>query len=396
MSRASDLHYFDNAATSFPKPPAVGEAMGNFLAELAVNPGRSGFDLSLAAGQMVDRVRSKLAGLFNNPAGDPARTVFCLNATAALNLAIQGVCRPGDHVVATVLEHNSVLRPLHELTRRGVITHDLAGCDGQGRIAPASVARLLRPETRLVVMSHGGNVFGRLQPVAEVGRICREKGIVFLVDAAQTAGVVPVDMAAMQADLVAFTGHKGLLGPTGTGGLVVGPGVEVRSILWGGTGVRSAEREHPASYPHRLEAGTLNTVGLAGLEAGLDWVLERGMDRIREHERKLTSTFLAAIAHIPGLRLPGLADAEGKPPASLPGDQLAVVSLTLADKDPERLGQFLDLEHGVAVRTGLQCAPLAHQALGTAPAGTVRFSFGPFNTEEQVLHAAAALRRLAG
>ena len=211
------LSYFDNAATSFPKPPEVARAMHEFLDRMAVNPGRSGFDLSLAAGQMVDRVRAKLDRFFNNPAADPQRTVFTLNATAALNLAIQGVCRPGDHVVATVLDHNSVLRPLHELTRRGIIHHDLAPCDQRGRIAPSAVVRLLRPETRLVVMTHASNVFGGLQPVAEVGRICRERGILFLVDAAQTAGVVPVDMAGLQADMVAFTGHKGLLGPHGHG-----------------------------------------------------------------------------------------------------------------------------------------------------------------------------------
>ncbi len=345
---------------------------------------------------MVDRVRAKLDRFFNNPAADPQRTVFTLNATAALNLAIQGVCRPGDHVVATVLDHNSVLRPLHELTRRGIIHHDLAPCDQRGRIAPSAVVRLLRPETRLVVMTHASNVFGGLQPVAEVGRICRERGILFLVDAAQTAGVVPVDMAGLQADMVAFTGHKGLLGPTGTGGLLVGPKVDIAGTVWGGTGVRSAEEAHPQEFPLRLEAGTLNTVGLAGLEAGLDWITARGLDSIRQHERELTRLFLEGVAGVPGLHLPGLTQPDGELPPDLPADQLAVVSVRLDGLPPEKLGLFLDAEYDVAVRTGLQCAPRAHAALGTAPEGTVRFSFGPFNTAQQVTRAAQALHQLAG
>ena len=388
--------YFDNAATSFPKPPAVAEAMREFLAEMAVNPGRSGFDLSLAAGRLVDRVRHKLDRLFNNPAQDPGRCVFALNATAALNLAIQGGCRPGDHVVATVMEHNSVLRPLHEMTRRGIISHDLAGCDARGRVSPSEVARLLRPETRLVIINHASNVCGRVQPVGEIGRLCRERGILLLLDAAQTAGVIPVDMTGMQLDMVAFTGHKGLLGPTGTGGLLVGPRVEIGSTQWGGTGVRSAELAHPQDFPYRLEAGTLNTVGLAGLEAGLDHLARREPGAIARHERQMAELFLEAVATLPGLHIPGLA-APGDPlPTTLPDDQLAVLSVVLDGLSPDKLGLFLDAEHEVAVRTGLHCAPLAHRALGTAPDGTVRFSFGPFNTPEQVELAARALRHLAG
>lgn len=391
MPPAESLIYFDNAATSFPKPAAVAEAMAAHLRHGAVNPGRSGFDLSLAAGQAVDRVRAKLDRFFNNPARDPDRTVFTANATDALNLAIQGVCRPGDHVITTVLDHNSVLRPLHELARQGTITWDRAACDGQAHVDPGQVARLLRPNTRLVVMSHASNVFGRVQPAAAVGRLCRERGVLFLLDAAQTAGCLPVDMAEMKVDLLAFTGHKGLLGPTGTGGLLVGPGVKVRSTRWGGTGVRSAEPGHLAEYPYRLEAGTLNTVGIAGLEAGLDHVLGRGLQAIADHEKMLLNRFVAQVTEIPGLRLHGLVEGSGAA-----ADQLAVVSLTLAGRAPDAVGMMLDVDHDIAVRTGLQCAPLAHEALGTAPEGTVRFSFGPFNTPEQIDRGVRALVEIAG
>ena len=223
------LIYCDNAATSFPKPPPVAAAIVQFLADLAVNPGRSGFDLALQAAGMVDGLRAELSRFFGNPAADPDRTVFCANATDALNTAIAGTCLPGDHVVATVLEHNSVLRPLHMLARTGMITYDLVPCDGRGFVDPQDVAAALRPHTRLVILNHGSNVWGTIQPAAAVGGICRERDILFLLDAAQTAGTIPVDMTITGADLVAFTGHKGLLGPTGTGGLVVGPRAAPRS-----------------------------------------------------------------------------------------------------------------------------------------------------------------------
>ena len=386
------LTYFDNAATSFPKPEAVPRAMADFLHDMAVNPGRSGFDLALSADRMVTRVRTKLDRFFNNPANDPHRTIFTANATDALNLAIQGVCRRGDHVISTVLDHNSVLRPLHEMARQGVITWDRVDCDGQARIDPGRLARLMRPETKLVVMTHASNVFGRIQPVAAVGRMCRERGILLLLDAAQTAGSLPLDMQELKVDMLAFTGHKGLMGPTGTGGLILGPGVTVRSTRWGGTGVRSAEPGHPGELPYRLEAGTLNTVGIAGLEAGLDWVQARGLAAIRRHEKVLADRFLAGVADIEVLTCHAMSPDSA---TVLQEDQLAVVSLTLADKDPATVGMFLDADHDIAVRTGLHCAPLAHKALGTDRSGTVRFSFGPFNTTEQVDQAVRALAAIA-
>lgn len=392
MQDGKFLTYFDNAATSFPKPDTVPVAMAEFLRTLAVNPGRSGYDLSVVAGQQIDAVRGRLARFFNNPASDPNRSIFTANATDALNLAIQGVCRPGDHVLTSVLDHNSVLRPLHEMARQGIISWDRVGCDSQARIDPGQLALLLRPNTRLVVLPHASNVFGRLQPIAAIGRICRERGILMLLDAAQTAGALPIDMEAMKVDLLAFTGHKGLLGPTGTGGLLVGPGVPIRSTRWGGTGVRSSVPGHLDEFPFRLEAGTLNAVGIMGLAAGLDWVTAQGMENILDHERALARRFLEQILVIPGVKVHGLGP---DPDPELDKDQLAVISLTLDGKDPATVGMFLDADHDIAVRTGLQCAPLAHEALGTSPQGTVRFSFGPFNTPAQIDQAAQALKSLA-
>jgi cysteine desulfurase / selenocysteine lyase len=369
--------YLDNAATSFPKPSSLATAISDFLATEAVNPGRSGFDLGLRAGARIDELRHRLAVFFNHPDQDPNRVVFTAGATDALNLAIQGVCRPGDHVVSTVLEHNSVLRPLFELQKQG-ISHDLAPCDERGFVHPATIERLLRPETRLVVMTHASNVIGTIQPVARIGEICRSRGIHFLLDTAQTAGVIPVDMASIGADLLAFTGHKGLLGPTGCGGLLVGQNVAVKPIRWGGTGVRSVHRGHLEEYPYRLEAGTLNTVGLAGLGAGLDWTARHDAGGI---EKKLTNQLLAGITNIPKVRVVGLE--EGETDITLAG-RLSVLSILIEGVDPAKIGMFLDADWDIAVRTGLQCAPLAHEAMSTIDGGTIRISPGPFNTAPQM------------
>lgn len=387
-----DIIYLDHAATSFPKPPGVAEAMACHLRERAVNPGRAGYDLARAAAADIDALRRRCDRFFNNPAADPDRCVFTANATDALNLAISGICRPGDHVVTTAVEHNSVLRPLHALQQRGLIEWTVVPCDGHGRIDPDDVAAALRPRSALVVVSHASNVCGAVQPVAAIAAACRARGVPVLLDAAQTAGVYPVDMTALGVDLLAFTGHKGLLGPTGTGGLVVGSEVEVRSTRWGGTGIRSVEPDHPQAWPYRLEAGTLNSTGLAGLAAALDWLAAQGATGVAGHERGLADRFLSACRGIGGLAVVGMGDPH---PDTLGPDRLAVVTVNLAGRDPRTVGEFLDVEHGIAVRTGLHCAPLIHAALGTAPAGAVRFSFGPFNTTADVDAAAAALTAVA-
>lgn len=382
--------YLDHAATSFPKPDLVIDAVAEHLRSEAVNPGRSGFDRAVAAARRLDALRAELARFFGARRIPADRVVFAANATDALNLALQGLLHAGDHVVSTVTEHNSVLRPLEMLSRRIGVSHDLAGCDERGLVHVESIAELIRPATRLVVVNHASNVVGTIQPVAEIGKLCRERGLLLLVDAAQTAGQAPIRMDEWNIDLLAFTGHKSLHGPTGTGGLVVGERADPDSSRWGGTGVRSAEPAQPADFPYRLEAGTLNAAGLAGLAAGLQWLARRGPE-LAEAPIELAARFVEGCRRISGLRLLGLSGDE-------PFGRIArtpVVSLCLESLPPHAVGEFLDAEWNIAVRTGLHCAPRIHQALGTAPDGAVRFSFGASNTPGDVARALEALESLA-
>ena len=381
----SDLIYLDNAATAFPKPPQVIDAMAEFYRNFGVNPGRSGYDLAVEAGLVIDRARRNLDAFFNNPANDYNRLVFASNASDALNMIIQGICQPGDHVISTMLEHNSVLRPLYVMEQDGIITHDLVPFDGDGFVDPDEIASRIKPSTRLVIVNHGSNVLGTVQPVAEIGRICREHEIIFALDVAQTAGIVPIDMIEMQADIVAFTGHKSLMGPTGIGGMAVGPDLPIRSTRWGGTGVKSAVRTHLDEFPYRCEVGTLNTVGIAGLLAGLDWLGQRGMSEIRAHEMHLTRMLTEGLQDIPNVTVycPGWSERH-----------LPVVSCNVNNMESGETGMILDAEFDIATRTGLHCAPLAHQGIGTTPKGTVRFAFGPFNTEAHVEAAITAMAEI--
>lgn len=378
--------YFDNAATSWPKPEAVPAAMTRFLREIGANPGRSGHGLSIEAGRVVYDVRERVARLFGHP--DPLSVVLTKNATEALNVALQGLLAPGDHVVTSVMEHNSVLRPLRYLESKGVAVTRVA-CAADGTLDPADVERALTSKTRLVVLSHASNVVGTLCPLAEVGRLAEARGVPFCVDAAQTAGAVPLDMGAMHIDLLAFTGHKSLYGPQGTGGLCLGERVRdaLRPLVHGGTGSASDSDVHPDFLPDRLEAGTLNAVGLAGLGAGLAFVEARGVAAIRAHEAMLTARLLDGLRGISGVRVVGPGDA---------ARQTAVVSFSLEGWSCSEVATALEERAGVCCRAGLQCAPLAHRQLGTFPEGTVRFSLGTFNREDEVDTALAALRELAG
>ena len=382
----SEMIYLDNAATAFPKPDCVHETMTSFYRQYGVNPGRSGYDLAVEAGLMIDGTRRKLDAFFNNPARDHNRLIFSYNASDALNTLIQGVCRRGDHVISTQLEHNSVLRPLYVMTKDGLITSDLVPFDGRGYVDPDEIMRRVRRETRLVIVNHGSNVIGTVQPVAEIGRRCRERGVLFAIDSAQTAGMFPIDMEAMHIDLVAFTGHKSLMGPTGTGGLAVGPDVPIRSSRWGGTGVKSAVPTHLDEFPYRLEIGTLNTMGIAGLDAGQAWLAERGLDAIRKHEMELAATLLAGLSEIDGVTVycGGAGD-----------DHLPVVLCNVDGLEAGEVGTILDAQFNIAVRTGLHCAPLVHEGIGTTPKGAVRFSVGPFNTADDVLAAVIAMREIS-
>ena len=381
---ATTVVYLDNAATTFPKPKEILDQALAAYATFGVNPGRSGYDLCLAAGNLVAQTRRELTGFFGGT--DPDRLVFAANATDALNLLIQGVLAEGDHAVSTTIEHNSVIRPLNHMARDRGVEVEFVPVEPDGRVDPRAVARRLRPNTRLVIVNHGSNVIGTIQPVAEIGAECRKRGITFAIDASQTAGVVPIDMGAMSVDVVAFTGHKSLLAPTGIGGLCIGDGVEIRPTRFGGTGVNSVNPYHLEEYPYRLEAGTGNVLGIAGLHFGLAYLAARGVDAIYRHEMTLFAALQQGLAAARGVTLHGTTSLEHR---------LPVLSFTIAGRDPSDVGTLLDVEYGVAARTGLQCAPLIHRQMGTGARGTVRLSVGPMNTAADIEAAVGAVSEIA-
>jgi cysteine desulfurase/selenocysteine lyase len=378
--------YFDNAATSWPKPPGVAQAMLHFLEEVGANPGRSGHRLAVESGRIVYATREAVAALFSAP--DPLRVVFGANVTEALNLALRGFLRPGDHVVTSSMEHNSVMRPLRDLEGKGVRLTVL-GCSPEGFLDPADLEAAIRPDTAMIVLNHASNVVGTLLPLAEAARIAHKYGPLLLVDAAQTGGAYPIDVGADGLDLLAFTGHKSLYGPMGTGGLIFGERVDARHLeplKRGGTGSRSEREEQPDFLPDMCESGTPNAVGLAGLEAGLRWVLERKVEVIRAHELALTQKLIDGLRAIPGLTVYGGLDATR---------QTATLSFNIDAMQPSEVGLRLDEEYGIMCRVGLHCAPAAHKTLGTFPIGTVRFGLGAFNTTDEIDLALQAVAELA-
>ena len=376
--------YLDNAATTFPKPHEVLEAMLDAYTRYGVNPGRSGYDLCLVAGDLVVETRRELARFFGGT--EPDHLVFAANATDALNIAIQGLVGPGDHAISTTIEHNSVIRPLNHLRRDHGVKVDYVPVGADGRVDPEAIASRFRPNTRLVVVNHGSNVIGTIQPVAAIGRACRERGVPFLIDASQTAGVVPIDVGAMCVDVVAFTGHKSLLGPTGIGGLYVRPDITVRQTRAGGTGVNSINPFHLEEYPYRLEAGTPNVLGIAGLHFAQRYIAGRGMADIYHHEMDLFAELQDGLAAIEGVTLHGTTSLDHR---------LPVLSFTVAGRDPADVGTMLDVDYNIAARTGLQCAPLIHQQMGTGERGTVRLSVGPMNTGAHIEAAISAVSEIA-
>jgi cysteine desulfurase family protein len=384
--KKAPLIYLDNAATSWPKPRAVPDAMVTFMRDVGANPGRSGHRLSLDAGRIVYAAREAVAELLGAP--DPLRVVFCQNATSAINLALSSLLKPGDHVVTSSMEHNSVMRPLRALERRGVSIAVVA-CSPEGFLDPDDIRKAMTPATAMIVLNHASNVVGSLLPVAEIGAVARRHGALLLVDAAQTAGAYPIDIEADAIDLLAFTGHKALYGPTGTGGLVIGERVDPTCMdvpTRGGTGSRSEHEEQPDFLPDMGESGTLNAVGLAGLNASLAWLKERGLATIRTHETELTQRLLEGLDAIAGVTVVGGRDATR---------QLATVSFTIADTAVSDAGFRLDREHGILCRVGLHCAPAAHKTIGTFPTGTIRFGIGAFTTREDIDTALGAVERLA-
>lgn len=376
--------YLDNAATTMHKPQTVIDAVTQAMCSLG-NAGRGATSGALDAARTIHGCRAKLARLLGCPRAD--HVCFTPNSTAALNTVINGVVRPGDRVVTTVLEHNSVLRPLNRLATEQGVTVEHAGCDASGVLDYDELERLVTPGTRAVVVTHASNVTGNAVDVARVAAMAHAAGALVIIDASQSAGTAHIDMQAMGLDAVCFTGHKGLMGPQGTGGLAVAEGIDVAPWAMGGTGVHSFDSLQPLEWPTRLEAGTLNGHGIAGLSAGLDFIeAQGGVEAIAAHERALADRFLSGVREIPGIKLYGAFD---QPTHS------AIVSLNVGDIDSAEISDALMQGWGIATRPGAHCAPLMHRALGTERQGVVRFSFGYFNTDEEVDTAIDALRDLA-
>ncbi|MDD6159809.1 MAG: aminotransferase class V-fold PLP-dependent enzyme [Oscillospiraceae bacterium] len=376
-----NLIYLDNAATTLKKPPAVVQAVASALSCVG-NAARGGHAGALAAARTVYDARVKLAELFHCPR--PDHVVFTSNATEALNIALFGLLGPGDHVISTDLEHNSVLRPLYALEEAGTAL-SFVPADRLGRIDCSRFEDLIRPNTRAIVCTHASNLTGNPVDLARVGRIARDHGLFFIVDAAQSAGAMPIDMEEMHIDVLCFTGHKGLMGPQGTGGLCIREGVEIRPFKRGGSGVHSYDPHQPAQYPTRLEAGTLNCHGIAGLSAALDCIKAVGVEAIAAHEERLTRRFYEGVRQIDGVRVYG----------DLTFPRAAIVALNIRDYDSSAVSDALSENWGIATRPGAHCAPRMHRALGTEEQGAVRFSFSLFTTEEEVDAAILAVKTLA-
>ncbi len=377
--------YLDNAATSWPKPEEVYAAVDRYQRELGAPAGRSGYAEAAQVSQSINATRRAVARLLG--VEDPARVIFTCNGTDSLNLAIHGLLNDGDHVVTTVIEHNSVLRPLEQQAAHHNVQITYVGCDRCGFIDPDAVRAAIGPRTRLVAVSHASNVTGTLQPIAEIGRVAHAAGALLLCDAAQTLGHMPVDMPALGIDLLAGSGHKGLLGPLGTGVLALAAGVsdQLQSVRQGGTGTRSERPEQPDELPSKYESGNLNVPGILGLGAGVAYLQQRGLSSVEKHGASLAEQMLAGFAQIPGLRMLGSQTAAARVP---------LVSIVLAGYDPQEFAIGLDAAHRVQVRSGLHCAPRMHEALGTMDGGTVRFSLGPFNTEADVELAVRAVAEI--
>jgi cysteine desulfurase family protein len=376
--------YLDNAATSFPKPRNVLSEMFETYESIGVSPGRGSYDLSVEAEELVNGVRLQVCKLFGGD--DPSRVVFAYNATDALNLLIQGLVEPGCHVVSSRLEHNSVLRPLHHLREQGLISFELVPFGKEGFIDPEDVNKAINPKTRFVILTHGSNVLGTIQPVEKIGEICHERRVPLALDVTQTAGILPINMKKWGVSAVAFTGHKSLLGPTGIGGLVLSRELDVRTTRFGGTGMDSRSLNHSQSYPERLEAGTINLLGVIGLSCAIRYLEKQGLDKIYAHEMSSIQRLRDGLSSLRKVRLYC---------AETPENHLPLLLCNVQGMDPEQVSTILDGDFGIATRAGLHCAPLVHEDLGTSPKGGVRFSLGPFNTDEEIDEVLEAMTKIS-
>ena len=374
--------YLDNAATTMHKPKEVIDAVVEAMTSLG-NAGRGANEASLSAARIIYDAREKLCRFFNGE--DPRQIVFTSNSTESLNIAVKGLLEPGDHVITTMLEHNSVLRPLYEMEKKGVAL-TIIKADKRGRFSLEEMEAAIRPETKMIVCTNGSNLTGNYVDIGKVGEMAHRHDVLFMVDASQTAGVFPIDVRNMQVDVLCFTGHKGLLGPQGTGGMYVREGLAIRPPKSGGSGVQTYSKTHPREMPTALEAGTLNGHGIAGLRAGVEYIENTGLDTIRAREQELMWRFYEGVKEIPGVTVYGDFDSR---------ERCAIVSLNIGDYDSSEVSDALLTEYGISTRPGGHCAPLMHEALGTVEQGAVRFSFAHSNTEEEVDIAINAVRELA-
>ncbi len=364
--------YLDNAATTFPKPECVYVAVDHYNRYLGANPGRGSNQKTLKAGSILLDTREALSRLFN--ISDSSRIAFTLNITESLNTGLKGILKPGDHVITTSMEHNAVARPLFVLEKQGVEWTKVQ-CSSDGSLDPENIRKAIKANTRLICILHASNLTGTIMPISEVGRIARDNGIIFMVDSAQTAGLLKLDVEADNIDILTFTGHKGLLGLQGTGGIYIKQGIDVKPLKQGGTGSLSEYLEQPDIMPDILESGTLNTPGLAGLMAGINYIMDMGIRKIREHEQKLTTMLIEGLKEITGVKVYGPCDAK---------KQTAVIAFNIDGMDCGDISMNLDYEYGITTRSGLHCTPLAHTTIGTLEKGACRLSPGIFNTEDDI------------
>ena len=374
--------YMDNAATTMHKPQEVIDAVVSAMGSMG-NAGRGASEAALSASRIIYDTRDRLAKLFH--AEDARQIAFTANSTESLNIAIKGILEPGDHVITTVLEHNSVLRPLYEMEKRGVEL-SIVGCDEKGMPDLAQMEQAVKENTKMIICTNGSNLTGNYIDVSVIGDIAHRHGVLFAVDASQTAGVFPIDVQKMQIDILCFTGHKGLLGPQGTGGIYVKEGVKLKPLKTGGSGIQTYSKEHPVQMPTALEAGTLNGHGIAGLHAALGYLEKTGIDNIRKKEENLMWRFYNGVKDVPGVKIYG--DYSQK-------ERCAIVTLNIGDYDSSEVSDELLMEYDISTRSGGHCAPLMHEALGTVEQGAVRFSFSHYNTEEEVDTAIRAIHELA-
>ncbi|MDD5773009.1 MAG: aminotransferase class V-fold PLP-dependent enzyme [bacterium] len=376
------LIYLDNAATSFPKPEQVYQKMDHCMRNIGANPGRSGHRMAIKADEMVYNTRETIKKLFN--ISNSENIIFTSNATIALNLGIKGVLQKGDEVISSSIEHNSVFRPLMQLIKKGVRVKFIP-CSEDGFLDPDDVEKAVTDKTKLIIVNHASNVTGNITPIKEIGKIAKRSGAIFFIDAAQTAGNISIDVKRDYIDMLACSGHKSLLGPQGTGILYVRPGIELNTIIEGGTGSSSESENQPELLPDKLESGTLNTVGIVGLGAGVDFILKTGLDKIRNRKVFLTIKLLKGLENLNGIKIYGPGDA---------GKIVPIVSFNINSIDPSEVGYLLDERFGIMTRVGLHCSPLAHKTIGSFPKGTVRVSLGYFNTEGDIDYLINSLKNI--